>query len=106
MLPYVAWHRFTLKSGIEKVFPQQLSLDDLLQSVAQCAGDREISGSAFQDADKSPGENWIYIVETVGNPPNWFLNPSKALVNQTHWADIADFEGGIGDIKNVWRHHV
>ncbi len=110
---YVAWYRFTLKSGIRKrFFPQQPFVSDgpFFSPVARCAGyPKEFQAALFQDADKiiqGQIRYYAYHWKTVGNPPNWFLNPfnNRLWPNpKRHWADIADFEGGIGDIKNVWE---
>jgi len=110
---YVAWYRFTLKSGIRKrFFPQQpfASGGPFFGPVARCADyPAEFQAALFEDADKiiqGQLRYYAYHWKVVGNPPNWFLNPfnSRLWPNpKRHWADIADFEGGIGDIKNVWE---
>jgi len=110
---YVAWYRFTLKSGIRKrFFPQQPFVSDgpFFSPVARCAGyPKEFQAALFQDADKiiqGQIRYYAYHRKMVRNPPNWFLNPFNNRLwpnTKRHWADIADFEGGIGDIKNVWE---
>jgi len=40
------------------------------------------------------------------SPPNWFLNPFNGKESQDtrkHWTRIYDFNGELGDIKNVWE---
>ena len=101
---YVAWYRFTLKSGIRKrFFPQQPFVSDgpFFSPVARCAGyPKEFQAALFQDADKiiqGQIRYYAYHWNTVGNPPNWLLNPfnSRQWPNpKRHWTDIADFEGG------------
>jgi len=43
---------------------------------------------------------------TVGEPPDWFLNPFNGRIWQhphQHWTTLDDFHAGIGDIKNIWE---
>jgi len=110
---YVVWYRFTLKSGIrERFFPQQPFVSDspFFRPVARCAScPAEFQTALLKDADKiiqGQLRYYAYHWKTVGNPPNWFLNPfnSRLWPNPNrHSTDIADFEGGIGDIKNIWE---
>ncbi|HVB58980.1 MAG TPA: hypothetical protein VNE63_21445, partial [Candidatus Acidoferrales bacterium] len=45
-------------------------------------------------------------VQTVGCPPNWFLNPfqdRRHPQSACHWSKIADFHTEVGDIKIIWE---
>lgn len=110
---YVAWYRLTLKSGIRKwFFPQQTfaSNGSFFSPVvwrAKCPADFQTA--LLEDADKiiqGQLRYYAYHWKTVGNPPNWFLNPFNSQTWQNprqHWTTLDDFNVGVGDIKNVWE---
>ena len=110
---YVAWYRFTLKSGIrKKFFPQDSSIaaSPFFRSGRYCVDyPDELKRALLGDADKIIQGQIRYYAhhwKMVGNPPNWFLNPfnGQSWPNpQKHWTDLGDFNAGIGDIKNIWE---
>jgi hypothetical protein len=110
---YVAWYRFTLKSGIRKIFFPQCSFTEttpFFRAGRRCVGSPdELKRALLEDADKIIQGQLRYFAhhwKTVGNPPDWFLNPFNGqcwLNPRRHWTALGDFNGGIGDIKNVWE---
>ncbi len=110
---YVAWYRFTLKSGFRKrFFPQRSFTADppCFHPGVRCPDYfDELKGALFEDADKIIQGRLRYYAhhwKTVGNPPNWFLNPFNGQTwpnSRQHWTTLGDFNEGIGDIKNVWE---
>ncbi len=110
---YVAWYRFTLKYGIRKrLFPQRsFTVNAAFYRPVVSSFDYpcESKEALFDSADKIIQGQLRYYAhhwKTVGNPPNWFLNPfnSRIWLNpQQHWTSFGDFNTGVGDIKNVWE---
>jgi len=110
---YVAWYRFTLKSGIRKYFFPEHPIDatvPFFRSGGSRADCPDRSGRALTDAaDRMIRGQLRYYVhhwKTVGNPPDWFLNPFNGRrfpAPQRHWTVLGDFDGRVGDIKNVWE---
>lgn len=110
---YVAWYRFTLKSGIcKKFFPQRsFTAAAPFFHPGRCSVyyPDELKMALFGDADKLIQGQLRYYAhhwKTVGNPPNWFLNPFNGQIwpnPRQHWTTLGDFNAGIGDIKNVWE---
>lgn len=110
---YVAWYRFTLKSGLRKLWFKQQGFSESINYFTET--DRRTNypeswkEKLFQDADKiTKGEirYYAYHWKEVGNPPNWFLNPfngKRYPKKQKHWTDLPDFHPEVGDIKNVWE---
>ena len=110
---YVAWYRFTLKAGIRKrFFPQSSFTVDppFFHPGGRCSDyPDELKKALFEDTDKIIQGQLRYYAhhwKTVGNPPNWFLNPFNGQTWQNphqHWTTLDDFNTGVGDIKNVWE---
>ena len=110
---YVAWYRFTLKSGIRKrFFPQHsFTVDPPFFHPGGCCSDYpdDLKEALFEGADKiiqGQLRYYAYHWKTVGNPPNCFLNPFNGRLwpnPRQHWTALSDFNTGIGDIKNVWE---
>jgi hypothetical protein len=112
---YIAWYRFTLKSGIRKWrFPQCSFAADtqtpFFEPCDPCSGyPDEFKITLLEAADQILQGNlryYAYHWKKIGNPPNWFLNPfNKKVCHDTlkHWTAIDDFNTDIGDIKNIWE---
>ena len=110
---YVAWYRFTLKCGIRKrFFPQSSFVVDtpFFHPGGYCSDyPEELKDALFEDSDKIIQGQLRYYAhhwKSVGNPPNWFLNPFNGQTwsnLRQHWTDLSDFNAGIGDIKNIWE---
>jgi hypothetical protein len=110
---FVAWYRFTLKAGIRKrFFPQNsFAVDSPFFYLGGCCPDYpdELKEALFEDADKIIQGQLRYYAhhwKSVGNPPNWFLNPFNGQPwpnPREHWTTLDDFNAGVGDIKNVWE---
>ena len=110
---YVAWYRLTLKSASGKgYFPnshlQQIHLSSTPASVTLITP-LSWESALFEDTDKiiqGQLRYYAYHWKSVGNPPNWFLNPFNGQTwrnLQQHWTTLGDFNAEIGDIKNVWE---
>jgi hypothetical protein len=108
----VAFYKLSLKSGLLKArFPIR-SLDfglDFFQVIPNEKGNNVINPQQIDTAKRLiQGEFRFYGFHSVslGNPPNWFLNPFNAQIFQNvdkHWTEIPDFDYKIGDIKNIWE---
>ncbi len=110
---YVAWYRFTLKSGLRKYWFKQQRFADTAFYYTKT--DRKIDypedwkKQLLHDADKiKKGQirYYAYQWKEVGNPPNWFLNPfndKNYTDKQNHWTVLPDFHPEVGDIKNLWE---
>ena len=110
---YVAWYRFSLKSGIRKLwFPaSELPADQDFFYPATKRNDypEQWKTLLLQDADKIISGNLHYYSfhwKEIGNPPNWFLNPFNGNTYPNphlHWNKLPDFHPAVGDIKNIWE---
>ncbi|MDY0093671.1 MAG: heparinase II/III family protein [Candidatus Vecturithrix sp.] len=110
---YVAWYRFSLKSGLRKHFFPIRSFTEagpFFHSVDAVRDFPDVwNDSLIQDAERIVqgylrfyARHW----QDVGAPPNWFLNPfnGKVWSNQkSHWTVFPDFHPDLGDIKHVWE---
>ena len=56
-----------------------------------------------EDLDQGTFRYFSIHRRSLGNPPDWFLNPwtGQRLDSTSHWSRIGDF--GAGDIKIVWE---
>lgn len=112
-IAYVAWYRFTLKSGIRRFwFPtSQLPTDEdfFKPVIARTDYPEEWKNLLLQNANKIINGQIRYYAchwKEIGNPPNWFLNPfnGQSYPNpHLHWTKLPDFNTFIGDIKNIWE---
>jgi hypothetical protein len=110
---YIIWYRFTLKTGIRKwFFPQQPFPNDRAFFHPVDTFDdypEEWKAPVVRDAERiiqGQIRYYSYHWKTVGNPPDWFLNPFNNRTHPDffkHWTAINDFNHYIGDIKNVWE---
>lgn len=110
---YVAWYRFSLKSGIRKYwFPvkQLPSQEDFFLPAKQRTDyPEEWKSPLLEDAEKIVSGNLRYYSchwKEVGSPPNWFLNPFNGNTYPNphlHWTKLPDFHPSVGDIKNIWE---
>jgi len=110
---YVAWYRFTLKSGIRTYFfPKRkfhITDDVFLKCQVRSNYPSIWKNRLLEDADKiTNGEirYYAYHWKNIGNPPNWFLNPFNNHIYpkiQNHWSRLPDFLPEVGDIKNIWE---
>lgn len=110
---YVAWYRFSLKSGIRKLwFPtSQLPTDQDYFKPTPKRTDypEEWKSPLLEDADKIVSGNLRYYSchwKEVGSPPKWFLNPFNGNTYPNphlHWTKLPDFNTAVGDIKNIWE---
>lgn len=111
---YVAWYRFTLKTGIRKYLFPVADFDsgrDFFYPVQDKESDlpEEWKKHLLEDADKIVqgriryyGRHW----KGVGSPPDWFLNPFNGAQypnRDRHWTELPEFHPKVGDIKNVWE---
>ena len=108
---YMAWYRFSLKSGIKKLyFPLTSSGTgtEFFKETAQLYGSLSQSSELVEAADRIIGGELRYYGYKwikVGSPPQWFLNPfnGKEIIDkERHWTELPDFSD-IGDIKNIWE---
>ncbi len=110
---YVAWYRFTLKTGLRKIFFPHDNFD-LKGDLYRKEGGRtdfpeNWKSPLVREADKIVsgriryyGRHW----KSIGSPPDWFLNPFKDVRfqdNGRHWVELKDFDLKVGDIKNIWE---
>lgn len=110
---YVAWYRFSLKSGLRKHRFQQRNfvVNGDFFSVAKPRLDypEEWKSKLLSEADMIIDGRlpyYSYHWEQVGSPPDWSLNPFNDAHYpdvQKHWTELPDFHPGVGDIKNVWE---
>ena len=110
---YVAWYRFSLKTGIRQWSFQQRNFEQdgdyfrPLQSLLDFPDDWQ--RVLLADAGKIVGGNLRYYSRhwhLVGNPPDWFLNPFNGARHphpSAHWTSLKDFDADVGDIKNIWE---
>jgi hypothetical protein len=109
---YLAWYRFTLKSGLRKprfrqrpfVEKTNFFKETAINTAYPEAWKKQLTG----DADRIVNGQIRYYAfhwKAVGNPPNWFLNPFNGTEypTQQHWTALPDFHPAVGDIKNVWE---
>jgi hypothetical protein len=110
---YVMWYRFSLKSGIRKIwFPtRQLPADQDYYRASEKRTDypEGWKQSLVKDANKLLSGELRYFAchwKKTGNPPDWFLNPFSELHHpypKLHWTKLADFNEQVGDIKCIWE---
>lgn len=110
---YVAWYRFTLKSGLRKfLFPQrtiQFSGDFYEPSKTRIDFPLPWKSQLILDADRiieGQLRYFGYHWKTIGNPPHWYLNPFGRTTypdTDLHWTVLSDFHPRVGDIKNIWE---
>jgi hypothetical protein len=102
-----------MKSGLRKHFfpiKEFLFTDDFYQK-CRVRNDYPLfwKKQLIEDTDRIiNGEirYFTYHWKTVGNPPNWFLNPfnNQSYPNTTfHWTLLPDFNPVAGDIKTIWE---
>jgi len=110
---YVAYYRFTIYTGIRKLFFPQVKNE----SNGNCY--HEVPPvNIFPDQWKQPILNdsnkilggflhyYKYHWKELGTPPDWFLNPfngKRHSGSNLHWTKIPDFNRNVGDIKNIWE---
>ena len=110
---YIAWYRFTIKSGLRKfLFPQriiQLNGNFFKTCNTKIDFPHHWKPQLISDADKIIKGQFRYFGyhwKTIGNPPDWYLNPfGKTTFPNTglHWTGISDFDPSVGDIKTIWE---
>lgn len=110
---YVAWYRFTLKSGLRKHRFQQRNFvadgDFFSATKPRLDFPEEWKSKLLTDADlilEGQLPYYSFHWKQVGSPPDWFLNPftgSRYPDVQNHWTEFPDFHPEVGDIKNVWE---
>ena len=110
---YVAWYRFSLKTGIRRRAFPRLGFEkegDFFRPLPEppdCP--EEWKRALLADAAKIAGGHLRYYARhwhPVGDPPDWFLNPFNGARHggrKTHWTALKDFDPAAGDIKNVWE---
>jgi len=110
---FVAWYRFSLKSGLRKYFfPfKKFQISDEFFYTCPVRNDLPSpwKNRLVEDADRIINGEIRYFASqwmNIGNPPNWFIDPFN---NQTypntnyHWTLLPDFHPISGDIKNIWE---
>ncbi len=110
---YVAWYRFTLRTGLRKRRFQQRKFvengDFFSATKARLDFPDEWKNKILAEAEQLLNGQLSYYSfhsEQVGNPPDWFLNPFTGTHYpdvQKHWTLLPDFHPAAGDIKNVWE---
>jgi hypothetical protein len=110
---YIAWYRFTLKSGLRKhLFPvESFYKTGIFFTSCGVVDDYPDlwKDELIHDADRIVEGNIRYYArhwQVVGSPPNWFFNPfnGKVWANwERHWTKLQDFYPDLGDIKHVWE---
>lgn len=110
---YVAWYRFTLRTGIRKLFFPQRSLSPDSHFFNESCNLIDFPDpwktALLKDADKIVQgymRYYAYHWKFVGNPPNWFLNPFNGRIWENphkHWTTLDDINNSAGDIKNIWE---
>jgi hypothetical protein len=78
---YVAWYRFSLRTGIRRRFFQQRGFEK-----------KGIFFGLYKIG---------WIARMNGSEPCWQM-PEK-LSAGTHWTALKDFDADVGDIKNIWE---
>ena len=118
-ISYVAWYRFTLKTGLRKyLYPIDKSLEgpffrkkELSPGVGKYP--ERVRSAILHSAEKIlAGElEWFSRhtfthTFTLNSPPDWFFNPfNEKRVEQPdrHWTELTDFDLKVGDIKAIWE---
>lgn len=110
---YVAWYKFSLKSGLRKLhFPVKVfeNIEQFFTGLEpRIDFPEEWKDRVVYDANRLIEGNiryFSYQWKDVGNPPNWFLNPfngSSYRNTHLHWTLLPDFHPIAGDIKNIWE---
>ncbi|NQU86999.1 MAG: alginate lyase family protein [Mariniphaga sp.] len=108
---YMAWYRFTLKTGLRQyLFPAKVvksgpdifhKRDQVPKTFSQEQKIIETADRIFKGELCYYGDKWL----TIGNPPQWFLNPfngKQIIEKERHWTRLPDFSD-VGDIKNIWE---
>lgn len=110
---YVAWYRFSLRTGIRKHFfpPRELKFSKDFFKPGSLKTDYPDSwkDQLVADADRTvSGETRYYSRhwKQTGTPPDWFLNPFSGTRwpdPSAHWTKVSEFNPLAGDIKNTWE---
>lgn len=110
---YIAWYRFTLKSGFRRCFFPKRNISIIGDVFSPCRAHSNYPSQwkniLLTDADKIKSGNiryYAYHWKNIGSPPNWYLNPFNNNIypnNQQHWTQLPDFLPEVGDIKNIWE---
>jgi hypothetical protein len=110
---YVAWYRFSIRSGMRKRFFPQRDFGEsghfFYPVESRTDYPEDWKSNLFNDTGKIVhgklryyGRHWKH----VGNPPDWFLNPFNEVRYpdpDRHWTALKDFHPKAGDIKNIWE---
>jgi hypothetical protein len=110
---YVAWFRFTKKTGLRKhLFPQRpIKLSGAFFEPCKTKTDFPLQWKhqLISDADKIPEGQFRYFGhhwKTIGNPPDWYRNPFAKTTYpnaELNWTRLPDYHPSVGDIKNIWE---
>ncbi|TFH20828.1 MAG: heparinase [Bacteroidia bacterium] len=110
---YVIYYRLLRKSGLlkRKFKVQKILVKGPVFSKCSTVPDfpEDWELKLLQQADDIMGGLLPYYSHhwmQQSTPPNWFLNPFNGKECQetgSHWTQISDFNGELGDIKNVWE---
>ena len=110
---YVVWYRFTLKSGLRRLWFKQQHFANatgyFVKQEKRADYPEAWEKKLLKEADKiTKGQirYYAYHWKDIGNPPHWFLNPFNGKQypdKHKHWTELPDFHPQVGDIKNVWE---
>lgn len=110
---YIAFYRFTIKTGLRKLFFKQYifySVENFYKESVKFSNiPEDFKDAIINDAKKLLNGQiryFSYHWKQLGNPPNWLFDPFTKKVYpdaMLHWTHLPDFHKAAGDIKNIWE---